>query len=491
MQAFLRKLSLMTAVREAVLLSGDGAILLRSRGGEEIRTAGDEPWPAILAAFGEVSSAELRFTKGCYCLRRTPLGLIAVGMAGDAALPAVRKALDNVGDKLADTAVYHKVLHNLLPLVDEAGKRYLLEIQTRQASPAVVRSPSPPVADPPADHDSGGLDDKEIREALQRGNKQQAIHLVIAKITDCARARRFEQAERLRDWLLQIDPMALVESVRAAELIEEEKAAAIGPEVKATWKDLLQVLSDEEFAALYHAAAERSYADGEIVVKQGDFQAALFLVNRGQVQVTAGSEGRQVLLRSSGPGEILGGENFFDASVWTTTVISRGASLSCLRRVKLIAMKESQTALYGKLQNYCGKYPTTGMLFQKNRRTRRVHERHKVQGRVVVDLLDGQGRETGLTLKSELLDLSRGGVALNLRFSKKKNAAALLGQLIRIHLRPKAAMQPLVRTGQVMAVLCHDFVGNEYSLHVHFDMELESNEVLLFTAGGEITFRDR
>jgi CRP-like cAMP-binding protein len=492
MQAFLRKLSLMTTVREAILLSGDGAVLLRSRGGEEIRTGGGEPWPAILAAFGEVSSAELRFTKGCYCLRRTPLGMIAVGLAGDAALPAIRKALDNVGEKLADAAVCHKVLRHLLPLVDEAGRRYLLGLQSRPTGSSVLPKAAPPSGvSRDLKHSNREEDEKEIREALQHGDKQQAILLIMEKITDSARGRRFDQAERLRDWLLQIDPMALVECVRAAELIEEEKAAAIGPEVKTTYKELLRTLSNEEFAALYHAAVEHSYADGEIVVKQGTFEAALFLVNRGQVQVTAGSEGRQMLLNNYGPGDVLGGENFFDASVWTTTVISRGASLSRLRRAKLIAMKESHPALYGKLQNFCGKYPTAGMLFKKHRRTRRGHERHKAQGRVAIDVLDGQGRDTGLTLKSELLDLSRGGVALSLRFSKKKNAAALLGQLIRVHLRPKAATQALARTGQVKAVLCHDFVGNEYSLHVQFDAELESKEVLLFTGGGEITPRDR
>jgi CRP-like cAMP-binding protein len=484
MQAFLRKLSLMPTVREAILLSGDGIVLLRSRGGEEIRPGGGEPWPAILAAFGEVSSAELRFTKGCYCLRRMPLGMIAVGLAGDTALPTIRKALDNVGEKLADAAVYHKVLNHLLPQVDEAGKRYLLELQARPASPAVLPAVTPPSAVSPEDRHSGEEDEKEIREVLQRGDKQTAINMVMEKISDCARRRRFEQAERLRDWLLQIDPMALVAGVRAAELIEEEKAAAIGPEVKATYEELLRILSDEEFAALYHAAVERSYADGEIVVKQGAFESALFLVNRGQVQVTAGSEGREVLLKSYGPGEILGGENFFDASVWTTAIVSRGASLSRLRRAKLIAMKESHPALYGKLQDYCSKYQTTSVLFQKGRRIRRMHERRKVHGRVVIDLLDDQGRDTGLTTKGDLLDLSCGGVALSLRFSKKKNAAALLGQLIRVHLRPKTATVPLARTGQVMAVRCHDFVGNEYSLHVQFDTELASKEVVQFDDGG-------
>ena len=98
-------------------------------------------------------------------------------------------------------------------------------------------------------------------------------------------------------------------------------------------------------------------------------------------------------------------------------------------------------------------------------------------GRVTIDLLDQHGQETGLTAKGELLDLSKGGVALSLRFSKKKNAAALLGQKIRVNIRPDASAAALLRIGKVMAVRCHDFIGNEYSLHVEFETELSPAEI--------------
>lgn len=488
MHNFLRKISQLNTVREAILLAADGTVLLRCRGGEEARSDGANPWPAILAGLGQVSAVELGFTKGCYCLRLTPIGLVAVGMGGKSALPAIRKALESVLEKLADDAVCEKVVQQLLTHVDDNGRRHLLGLQSRVAraekAPARAQASTQPSLAAGSFDPGDPQEDRDIAQALQGGDKKRAITLVMEKIAVCARSHHFERAERLRAWLLEIDPMALVEGIRAAELIEESKTAAIGPGEQETWQELLKSLSREEFAALYHAGVPRSYGDGEVVVRQGDFQAALYLVNSGQVQVTVESEGRQVVLRSYGPGDIFGSETFFDVSVWTATVISRGASLSCVPRAKLIATKESQPALYGKLQDYCGKYPSIGMLIQKSRRTRRAHERRKVQGRVAIDLLDTQGRETGLTAKGELLDLSRGGVALSLRFSKKKSAAALLGQSIRVHLRSKAAAQLLARTGKVMAVRCHDFVGNEYSLHVRFDSELSSSEVLQFTTGG-------
>ena len=484
MHTFLRKISQLNTVREAFLLGADGTMLLRCQGGEEVTNGGGNPWPVILAGLGQVSAAELGFTKGCYCLRVTPVGLVVVGMGGKSALPTIRKALDSVLEKLADGAVCEKVVQQLLSRVDDHAKRRLLGLQDRVQ---VVKKNQAPVKTSPTPTPSGKVDpqeDQDIHQALQRGDKKRAVSLVMEKIAVCARSHHFERAERLRDWLLEIDSMALVEGIRAAELIEEEKASAIGPGVQEIWQELLKSLSREEFATLYHAGVPRSYADGEMVVRQGDFQAALYLVNSGQVQMTVENEGRQVVLRNYGPGDIFGGETFFDASVWTANVVSRGASLSCVLRTKLIASKESQPALYGKLQDYCGKSPSIGMLFQKSRRTRRAHERRKAQGRVGIDLLDVQGRETGLTAKGELLDLSRGGVALSLRFSKKKSAAALLGQLIRVHLQPKAAAQPLARVGKVMAVRCHDFVGNEYTLHVHFETELTGSEVLQLTTGG-------
>lgn len=481
MHAFLRKISQAPAVREAILFSAEGKVLLRCQGGEVSRAAGfDEFWPGILSGLAPISSAVLRFTKGCYCLRSTPLGVIVVGMAGDTALLTIGKALENVEAKLADPEVCRKVLHNLLPHVDEAARRELQKAITPQSAAAPTKTV--PLEPGPSPLDGGG--DGEIREALQRGDKQRAIFLVMEQITLSARAHRFERAERLRDWLLEIDSMALVEGVRAAEMIEEEKAAAIGPAVQAVWQELLNYLSREEFAALYFAGSERRYADGEVVVRQGEFLATLFLVNSGQLQVTTASEGRQMLLKSYGPGEIVGGETFFDASVWTVNLVSRGASIISVPRLKLLAMKESQPALYGKIQDYCGRYPSTGLLFQKSRRTRRAHERRKAQGRVSIDLLDAQGGDTGVITKGELLDLSRGGVSLSLRFSKKKSAAALLGHHIRVHLRPKSVAKPLAPIGKVMAIRCHDYVGNEYSLHIQFAEELSASEVLQLTTGG-------
>ncbi len=327
-------------------------------------------------------------------------------------------------------------------------------------------------------------EEQQIKELLGRGNKRQAIALIMQQITGHAKKKDFQRAEQLRDWLMQIDSMALTESIRAAEIIEEEKSASISNEYLSIWKELQSVLSPDEFASLYHATTQRNYADGEMVVKQGEFLPTLFFVNSGRVQINAVSQGREVPLTVLGPGEIMGRDTFFDASVWTVNAVSRGAFLSLLTWQRLQSQNENCPALPSKLQNFCLRFASLSNLFAKTSRTRRLSERKKVSGRVTIDMLDQHGNEMGLAAKGELMDISMGGVAFNLRFSKKENAAALLGQKIRVNFRPDASAAPLLRIGQVMAVRCHDFIGSDYSLHVEFESALSSAEIQLVAGKG-------
>ncbi|MFH0785440.1 MAG: cyclic nucleotide-binding domain-containing protein [Pseudomonadota bacterium] len=327
-------------------------------------------------------------------------------------------------------------------------------------------------------------EEQQIKELLGRNEKRQAVALVMQLIISNAREKRFQKAEKLRDWLMQIDSMALVESIRAAEIIEEEKGASISDEHLDIWKELLRTLSPAEFSALYHAMTQKKYTDGEIIVKQGDFLSSLFFVNSGHVQINTVSQGGEMLLREVGAGEIIGSDTFFELSVWTVTVASKGAFLSQLTRQRLQSQKDNCPALYAKLQEFCLKCATKGNIFSNTSRTRRKFERKKVSGRVSIDLLDQQGNDMWIVTKGELLDVSKGGVALSLRFSKKKNAAALLGQNIRVNIRPDSAAEPLLRIGKVMAVRCHDFIGNDYSLHIQFEEELSNAEIHLVVGKG-------
>jgi len=318
---------------------------------------------------------------------------------------------------------------------------------------------------------------QQIEELLGLGKKGETIDRILAAIEAAARGKQFEQAEELRDWLMQIDSMALREIIRAAEIIEQAKRASVSREFQQTWKELEMALSSEEFASLYHAITPRVYAKDDMVVRQGEFSSSLFFVNSGRVQLYAVSQDREIPLKICAAGEIMGAANFFEISVWTVNARSLGAELYVLTREKLQRQMEQYPALQGKLMDFCTRFASPSALFSKTGRTRRRFERKKAAGRATMVVLDEQERETGIGAKGDILDVSRGGLSFSLRFSKKENAEALLGRKIRITMRSDGSNASVTCNAKVMAVRCCDFIGSDYSLHVEFPKELDNAQL--------------
>ena len=156
---------------------------------------------------------------------------------------------------------------------------------------------------------------------------------------------------------------------------------------------------------------------------------------------------------------------------------SLGTELYVLTREKLQRQKEQYPALAGKLIEFCTRFPSPNTLFSKTGRTRRRFERKKTAGRATMVVLDEQEKETGIGAKGDILDVSRGGLSFNLRFSKKKNAEALLGRKIRITMRSDSSNASVTCNAKVMAVRCCDFIGSDYSLHVEFPQELDNAQL--------------
>ena len=477
MNSFLSKIAQLDSIREVILLSLQGEVLFCRQVGLSVMADLEiAHWNAIINDLGRPSTTEFVYSKGHYYLHSTDVGYLIVGMTSEKSLKKIRAACENVQEKLVDPLVRKRVLQKMLSEGDEMTKPHLVNALNALTDAPVGRAVKRSAEVAPL-AEGGTPEEQQVQELLGRGQKRQAVALIMQLITSNAKAKCFQKAEQLRDWLMQIDSMALVESIRAAEIIEQEKSASISDEYLLTWKELVNTLSPEEYASLYHAMTQKNYVDGEMVVNQGEFHTTLFFVNSGRVQTRAVSQGREVPLKVFRPGEILGSDTFFDVSVWTVNAVSKGASLSLLTWERLHSQKESCPGLYAKLRDFCTRFTLPSNHFTTSNRTRRHFERKTAVGRVTIVLLDQNGRETGPVAKGELLDISQGGVALSLRFSKKKNAAALFGKKIKVSIHPEAASVTILRAGKVMAVRCHDFIGNDYSLHVEFDSELSSAEI--------------
>jgi hypothetical protein len=88
-----------------------------------------------------------------------------------------------------------------------------------------------------------------------------------------------------REWLMDIDPMALAEVVRAGEIIDEAKIKSVDTDHLQVWKKLCETLTDEEFATLYHAAEHQIYRINDVIVSQGEVRPGLFFINSGTVKL--------------------------------------------------------------------------------------------------------------------------------------------------------------------------------------------------------------
>jgi hypothetical protein len=319
-------------------------------------------------------------------------------------------------------------------------------------------------------------EEQQIRELLSKGEKEKGKHLLKEIIAETAKKRRFEDAEKLREWLIEIDPMALGDIIKAAEIIENEKNASIDKGYQVVWSALSEALDPNEFSTLYHSLEHHNFASGELIVKQGSRQSALYFINSGRVELFFQEKGKDVLVNTIGQGEILGAGTFFEASVWTFNARSLGAEVSTLQLDKLQQWQKNFPALESKLNDFCVRFKIPYASFRRMGRDRRVFERVRIIGRVAMSLLDKDGKETGIGAKGDLFDISAGGVAFFLRISQKKNARLLFGRQVSVTMA-SAGTSVFTITGIILAIRSQPVVGNEYSVHVQFSRVLDQTEL--------------
>ncbi len=337
---------------------------------------------------------------------------------------------------------------------------------------------------------TGLPEEQAARLFLAQGKVDSAKKQVLDLISRMARMRKFNQAEQLREWLIEIDSMALSDIIRAAEIIEDEKRASIDKEHIDIWSDLYELLTTEEFSTLYHSLSHRRFENEEMIVAQGSIQTSLFFINSGKVKLFFRDEGSDVLVKTMVRGEVLGAGVFFDASVWTISAASLGSSeISILSIESLARWKNDYPAIESKLHDFCCSFDRIAEFFKITDKDRRKHKRSKLSGPVTAILLDNQGKGTGVSTKGELADISAGGVSFYIRISKKENSRMLLGRSVRVLFSASEKAGRLIeRQGVILAVRGYHVMENEYSVHVKFDVEMYQDHLQLLlqlgTGGG-------
>ncbi|MBU0959943.1 MAG: cyclic nucleotide-binding domain-containing protein, partial [Proteobacteria bacterium] len=352
-----------------------------------------------------------------------------------AAIPVLREVLDSHDRQLGREGV--SAAEQAIDLIQEKSRLASAKEQVQKKQESEEQTRNTQVSDRQTVNEyeciTSHPDEEKVYNYLNQDKKEAAKRVLVELIEKTVRLRQFDDAESLRMRLIEIDPMALSDIIKAAEFIEEAKSALIDQDHILIWSDLYDLLGTEDFNTFYLALQHENYPSETSIVKQGDTQWRLFFINKGRVKLFYRDKENETLVKTLGAGQVFGGSSFFDDSIWTLSATSMGAvEVSSLSMENLDKWGEVYPSLEPKLQDFCKRFDQVSDFFISSGADRRKNLRSTLSGCVTIALLDGQGKVTETTLRGEGSDISTGGASFFAKISTRKHARMLLGRYVRV-----------------------------------------------------------
>lgn len=399
------------------------------------------------------------------------------------AIPILQRIINDDGEKFGQQSVEaaELAISSIRQQGKENGKKKTIPEQRLKSTSASGEDPSGSSSGSSAyELITTYPEEKEAYELLQKDQKKSATKILVELIKKTAHLKRFNNAELLRLRLLDIDPMALSEIIKAAELIEEGKTTSIDKDHILIWSDLYDLLSTGEFNAFYQALENESHETDELIVKQGDQQLHLLFINKGRLRLFYHDKESETLVQTLGRGSVFGGGSFFDDSVWTLNAITMGrVDLSILSMESVEEWKDAYPALESKLQDYCRRFDKVNEFFVVSGAERRDDDRCLLTGSVHLALLDENGNITDSPINGDCFDISPSGLSFSSRITTREQVRSLLGRYVEISFNNKSTMCTTNSLrGTVMAVRNLHTTEFGRSVHIRFDTVLETNTIM-------------
>jgi len=316
--------------------------------------------------------------------------------------------------------------------------------------------------------------ENRLEKYLKENKKALAVKLLFDLIATHARENQFKKAETLREKLFEVDPLALDEIVKSAEIIEDAKIAAIDRVHRHVWSNLYDQLTREERIALYYSMKSACYETDQIIFQQGEMNPKLYFINEGQLRSFYHKDRHTIFLKALGPGDVAGDDTFFTCSTCTTSLSAHSAvKLNFLERAVLQNWRTEAPNLAHKLQDYCAQRETITALLQKKELERRVHRRYPLSGSAIIRIMDSAGANA---FRVDLSDISASGISLIMNTSAP-SAESLLGCRLNIKFAwPEAVPELNIdQDGRIVGI--HSQMFNEYLINVTWEGPLEKDVV--------------
>jgi CRP-like cAMP-binding protein len=310
----------------------------------------------------------------------------------------------------------------------------------------------------------------QIKYLIENHEIDKAVTLLCRLAVTSAQNGQFDHAEAYRDLLYEVDSTALVAIMKINESIEDAKRHAIQPQLKHVWPDFFKQLSSDEVNAFFHALQQARFDDDHTVLKQGNSNDRLYLVDRGVLKVVFKDRGQEVLIHQIGRGNVFGEDTFFSVNVCTTSVITLSTvHLQFLDHHRLKHLEETFPVMGSSLKHICA----SGKLYDHLRAKkidRRATQRIHLKSKVAVQLLTAESRHPmQRTLYADLWDVSKSGLCFHLHSKNKEAVRRLIGRSlgVRIKLEVDGQFKAAAVTGVVQGVQNHS--EKQYSVHMQLN----------------------
>jgi CRP-like cAMP-binding protein len=317
--------------------------------------------------------------------------------------------------------------------------------------------------------------EKRVEQYLQENNPDAAVQLLVELILDYAGQHHFDQAESLRDRLIEVDPMAVNEIVKTGEAIETEKAEAIDKGHLAIWADFYESLTVEETNVLFYGMKLEKYPANHMIYKQGQKRSRLYFIDEGRLKMFYRQEDKAILLKTLEPGDIFGEDTFFFSEAFcTTSVITASAvKLHVLLKDDLDKLNLKTAGLESKLIDYCSSLASVADLLKSKDLERRIYKRLALPGKLLVQLVTDSDQPAVKPFNAQLLDISASGLAFLMKTTQKASTL-LIGRNLNMKLTFDELESDIEikRVGSVVAVNIEPF--HEYVVHAEFGKNLTS-----------------
>lgn len=320
------------------------------------------------------------------------------------------------------------------------------------------------------------------KKYIQEKNEEAVIKTLQDGILKYAAQKKFRQAERLREQLIKIAPMALSEIISSGEIIEQEKMAAMDSKRMKPLADLYANFNKSEAAAFYFALNDFSVKAGVKVFEQGKFDDRLYFIQSGRLNLSYydNEMGQQVNYATLREGDITGVEGFFTFSSHSYTLTSvEDSEISCLEKEIYEKILKENPIIESKLCNYCEvKKKICNLLSGKKGQARRAHKRHRTLLNGKIQMMDHDGNPSGQITMVNIIDISTGGLCYIVKNMKHYEAARLHKKWTHITISHKKGyiIQDVKIIARVVSIQFHPF--GECSVHVQFKNPLDEKTVL-------------